>query len=154
MYCASQDKKNRWLVSWMVLVYRARLRNLSGSPSAHQINCSALPDKLNHLFSKYRHLTIIRQQILDYIKMKEFTNDNFRRGKNGGKFIYTIKKTLMEKEKLLVTSNFSFSLNVFIKFYGRNSVNWYVKFQSRALRTSKVSVFLQWLLLLINTPGP
>ena len=35
------------LVPWVEKVYPARLRNLSGSPSAHSINSYALPDKLS-----------------------------------------------------------------------------------------------------------
>ena len=65
----------------------------------------------------YRHFTIDRRQILNWVKLKEFVHNNFRCGKNGENFIDTIKgKTSREKEKLLVTSNFS-SLNVFINLY-------------------------------------
>ena len=64
-----------------------------------------------------RTLTIVRRQILNCLKLKEFADNSFRCGKNGEKFVDTIEwKTLREKEKLLVTSNFSFSLNVFHKF--------------------------------------
>ena len=39
--------ENRWLVSWMGQVCRARRRNLSGEPEANQINFGAEPDKLD-----------------------------------------------------------------------------------------------------------
>ena len=38
------------------------------------------------------HLTIVRLQILNCLKLKEFADNNFRCGKSGGKFIDTIKK--------------------------------------------------------------
>ena len=44
--------------------------------------------------------------------MKEFADDNFKFDKNGRKFSKKRLKTLWEKEKLLVTSNFSFSHSV------------------------------------------
>ena len=50
----------------------------------------------------------LQRQILDSSKLKEFADDIFK-FENGG------KKTLWEKEKMLVTSNFSFSRNVFKK---------------------------------------
>ena len=40
---------------------------------------------------------------------------NFKFDEDGKKFSHKGKKTLWEKEKLLVTSNFSFSHNVFQK---------------------------------------
>ena len=45
-------------------------------------------------------------------KLKEFADDNFKFDKNGRKLSKWVK-TLWEKEKLLVTSNFSFSHSVF-----------------------------------------
>ena len=50
-------------------------------------------------------LTFPKQQILDSSKLKEFAYDNFKFEENGRK---GRKKTLLEKEKLLVTSNFSY----------------------------------------------
>ena len=50
--------------------------------------------------------------MLDSYKLKEFADDNFRFNKNGRKFPEWVEK-LWEKEKLLVTSNFSFSHSVF-----------------------------------------
>ena len=40
------------------------------------------------------------------------TDDNFKFDENGRKFSNRVKKTLWEKEKLLATSNFSFSHSV------------------------------------------
>ena len=61
--------------------------------------------------------------ILDWSKLKKFADDNFKFDENGWKFFNplphnntfwrlwetSLLKTLWEKEKLLVTSNFSFS---------------------------------------------
>ena len=52
-----------------------------------------------------------KQQILDPLKLKEFANDNFKVAENGS--FLNGQKTLWEKEKLLVTSNFSISHVVF-----------------------------------------
>ena len=54
-----------------------------------------------------------KRQILDSSEMKEFADDSFRFDENGRKFFKWVE-TLREKEKLLVTSNFSFSHSVFI----------------------------------------
>ena len=48
----------------------------------------------------------------DSYEMEKFADDNFYFLKNGRKFSRG-KKTLRKKEKLLVTSNFSFSHSVF-----------------------------------------
>ena len=53
-----------------------------------------------------------KRQILDSSKLKEFAENNFKFDGNGGKFIKGLKR-LWEKEKLLVTSNISFSHIVF-----------------------------------------
>ena len=53
-----------------------------------------------------------KQQILDSSKLKASADDNFKFGKNGGKPSNRVEYTV-GKEKLLVTSNFSFSHNVF-----------------------------------------
>ena len=45
------------------------------------------------------------------MSMKEFADDIFNFDENGGKFFK--RKTLLEMEKLLVTSNFSLSHSVF-----------------------------------------
>ena len=52
--------------------------------------------------------------------MKEFADDNFKFDENGSKLSKWVEK-LWEKEKLLVTSNFSFSHSVFkrLVFQGR-----------------------------------
>ena len=48
-----------------------------------------------------------KRHILDSLKLKEFADDNFKFDENGRKFSEMVKKRLWEKEKLLVTSNFS-----------------------------------------------
>ena len=50
--------------------------------------------------------------MLDSSKLKEFPDDNSKLDRNGTKFSIRVE-TLWEKEKLLVTSNFSFSRCVF-----------------------------------------
>ena len=52
---------------------------------------------------------------LDSFKLKEFTDDNFKFDENGRESFQNGKKTLREKEKLLVASNFSFFRGVFIQ---------------------------------------
>ena len=49
-------------------------------------------------------------QILDFSKLKEFADDNFEFDQNGRKFFQWVENTV---EKLLVTTNFSFSHIVF-----------------------------------------
>ena len=53
-----------------------------------------------------------KQQILDSSKLKQFEVDNFKFNENGRKFSKREESTV-EKEKLLVTSNFSFSPSAF-----------------------------------------
>ena len=53
-----------------------------------------------------------KRQILDSSKLKELADDNFEFKENGRKFSKWVENTV-EKEKLLVTSNFSFSHCVF-----------------------------------------
>ena len=53
-----------------------------------------------------------KRQVLDLSKLKEFADDNFEFVRNAESFPNGYK-TLWEKEKLLVTSNFSFSHCVF-----------------------------------------
>ena len=59
----------------------------------------------------------------DSSKLKEFADDNFKFDENGIKFPNG-QKTLWEKEKLLVTSNFSCSHSVFKRLLktGKNGV--------------------------------
>ena len=58
-------------------------------------------------------LTLPKQQVLGSPKLKEFADDNFKYDENGEKFSKRVENAVGEKEKLLVTSNFSFSLSVF-----------------------------------------
>ena len=53
-----------------------------------------------------------KRQILDCSKLKEFADYNFKCNENGRKFPQKGRKHRGKKEKLLVTSNFSFSYNV------------------------------------------
>ena len=50
-----------------------------------------------------------KRQILDSSKLEGFAHDNFKFDENARKFTKRVGKTLWEKEKLLVTSSFSFS---------------------------------------------
>ena len=54
------------------------------------------------------YYTFPKQQILDCSKLKEFADNNFKFDENG-----QMGRKQCEKEKLLVTSNFSFSHSVF-----------------------------------------
>ena len=51
-------------------------------------------------------------QILDSSKLSEFSGNSFKFDENGKEFSNG-QKTLWEKEKLLITNNFSFSCSVF-----------------------------------------
>ena len=53
------------------------------------------------------------RQILDSSKLKEFADDNFKFDENGRKLYERVENTGGGKEKLLDTSNFSFSQSVF-----------------------------------------
>ena len=57
-------------------------------------------------------LTLPNDKILDYSELKEFADDNFKFDQMEETSLNGLK-TLWEKEKLLVTSNFSFFLRVF-----------------------------------------
>ena len=50
---------------------------------------------------------------LDSSRLKEFADYNFKFDENWRNFFKQVEKTLWEKEKLLVTSNFAFSHSVF-----------------------------------------
>ena len=56
---------------------------------------------------------------LDSSKLKEFADDNLKFDKIGRKLSKRVEN-MWEKEKLLVTSNFSFSHTVFKDMYGRH----------------------------------
>ena len=57
------------------------------------------------------HLSIINP-LPDSSKLKEFADDNFKFDENGRKLSKQVEK-IVEKEKLLVTSNFSCTNSVF-----------------------------------------
>ena len=61
-----------------------------------------------------------RQQILESFKLKAFADNNSKFDENGRKFFKIGKKTLLEKEKLLVMSNLSFSHCVSKDLYCRH----------------------------------
>ena len=58
-----------------------------------------------------------KRQILDSSKLKEFADENFKFHENDVKFPNRVKSTVgkraIAREKLLVTSNFSFSSSFF-----------------------------------------
>ena len=58
------------------------------------------------------HQPFPKRQILDTSKLKEFADNNFKFDEMAESFTIA-KKTLRDKEKLLVTSNISFSHSVF-----------------------------------------
>ena len=55
----------------------------------------------------------LKGQILDSSKLKKFADENLNLYENNRKFLERVEKTMWEKGKLLVTSNFSFSHSVF-----------------------------------------
>ena len=69
-------------------------------------------------FISYRYTinhfsTFPKRQILNSSKLKEYDDNNFELDENDRKSSQKWWKALWEKEKLLVTSNFSFSHSVF-----------------------------------------
>ena len=58
------------------------------------------------------HETFPKQQIVDPSNLKEFADDYFEFDENGRNLAQEVREH-WEKEKLLITSNFSFSHNVF-----------------------------------------
>ena len=72
------------------------------------------------IFGFNASLTLSQRTILDSSKLKEFAADNFNFDENGRKFSKQEENTV-EKEKLLIMSNFYFSPSVFSKnFYCRH----------------------------------
>ena len=59
------------------------------------------------------HEPFPKRQILDASKLKGLADNNFKFDENGRKLPKWEEKPLREKEKLLVTSKFSFSHSVF-----------------------------------------
>ena len=70
--------------------------------------------------------TFLKPQISDTSKLKEFADDNLKFEKNGRSSLNGLK-TLWEKEKLLITSNFSFSHSDFkrLVLQTRKNQDWY-----------------------------
>ena len=54
-----------------------------------------------------------KQLIVDSSKLRDFVEDNFKFDENGREKLENRQKTMWEKEKLLIMSNFSFSHSVF-----------------------------------------
>ena len=54
-----------------------------------------------------------KRQTIDPSKLKEFADDNFKFDENGRKLSKQVENTVGKKEKLLITSNFSFSHSIF-----------------------------------------
>ena len=67
---------------------------------------------LSTLYLYYYSYPITRRQILDSSKLKESADDHLKFDENGNKLSKRVE-TLWKKEKLPVTSNFSFSHSVF-----------------------------------------
>ena len=65
-----------------------------------------------------------KRQILDSSKQKEFADDNFKYKKKMAENSSKGKKTLWKKEKLLFTSNFSFSHSVSKDLFCRHVKSW------------------------------
>ena len=59
--------------------------------------------------SSFNHGPFPKRQILDSSKPKEFADDNFKFDKNCKNLSKWTENTVGKKEKLLVTSNFTFS---------------------------------------------
>ena len=53
-----------------------------------------------------------KQLIVDSCKLRDFVEDNFKFDQNGREKLENRQKTMWEKEKLLIMSNFSFSHSV------------------------------------------
>ena len=112
LICISVDKKRpfsrkwAWKYAWIFMTWCLRFCHLAG-----------------HQFDLLEPIT--RRQILDSSKLKEFTDNNFKFDENGRKVLIQIGRKLWEKEKLLVTSNFSFSHSVFKRLVsqGRQKVS-------------------------------
>ena len=68
-----------------------------------------MEDKIKNILNPFPN-----DKFLDSTKLKKFADDNFKLSENGGKFSKRVE-TLWEKEKLLFTSNFSFSHSVFVR---------------------------------------
>ena len=67
---------------------------------------------LLQLFIWIYYNPFLKPQIIDFFKLTEFADENFKFDESGGKFSET-GKMLWENEKLLVMINFSFSHSVF-----------------------------------------
>ena len=72
------------------------------------VPCTGFHQTNHHLIQPFP-----KRQILDSSKLKGFADDNFKLNENGRKFSKRVENTVGKKEKLLVTSNFSFSHIVF-----------------------------------------
>ena len=75
------------------------------------------------IFTMHTCIIFLKRQILGSFKLKEFADDSFKCDENGRKFSKKGRQTLWEKEKLLVTSNFSFSHCVFKRLVKRTLTN-------------------------------
>ena len=69
--------------------------------------------KMTDICNYIRQSPFPKRQILDFSKLKDFADDNFGCDENRKKVLLKAKKHCWEKEKLLITSNFSFSCSVF-----------------------------------------
>ena len=74
-------------------------------------------NKISHYTEWYRHNLAPKQQILDSSKVKRSADDNFMKMTES---FQKGRKHCRENEKLLVTTNFSFSHSVFKRMYIRH----------------------------------
>ena len=63
-------------------------------------------------FSRNIAELVLKRQVLDSSKLREFADDNFKLDENGGKFSKRVENTV-GKGKIARDSNFSFSHTVF-----------------------------------------
>ena len=102
-------KKEKMLVTSIFSFYRKVFKTPTSSKLSNHVT------RLNRIRPSSLYLTLYpfpKRQILDSSKLKVFVDDNFKLDGNGRKFSKRVENTV-GKEKLLVTSNFSFSHSVF-----------------------------------------
>ena len=92
----------------------------SGSLKQEIVSCRAKPHFVrawpliwSFIYKGRKGQPFPKRQVLDPSKLKEFADDNSKFDENGKKVIQTGRKHSVEKEKLLITSNFFFSHSVF-----------------------------------------
>ena len=79
----------------------------------YHLSISSFDNKINN---------ILNEKFSSLSNSKEFADDNFKFDENGGEYFKRVE-TVWEKEKLLVTSNLSFSYTVFKRLVLQTSKN-------------------------------